>query len=286
MTKVDKTHLSINLAEERGLIHRDYIAHCFRWSHVAKWLHRSGQFKDCNVLDIGCGKESPMGRTLFSNRLLVKQYVGIDANKEFKEFNFGKMSATLYGSTYFPMDVSFEKETYTIDSDVGVEYEKPNLITSFEVLEHVEPDVTRSMLQGMFDISTDDTTIFISTPCYNEKVGAAGNHPNEITRDALGGLIEDLGFQIDGNWGTFASIRDYKDLLDEGQAKVFNDLREYYDTNVLAVIFAPLFPEGSRNNLWQLSKAKKGYKRQFLPLEEVSGPWTSNDNWEDLGGEL
>jgi len=283
MTKVDKTHLSINLAEERGLIHRDYIAHCFRWSHVAKWLHVKGRYKECSVLDVGCGKETPMGRTLFSNRLVVKQYVGVDANKEFKDFNFGKMPADLHGSTLFPSSFTITDDQYEVGGKV---YDKPDVITSFEVLEHVEPSVTRYMLEGMLDISKETTTTFISTPCYDERVGSAGNHPNEITRDALGGLIEDLGFQIDGNWGTFASIRDYKDLMDEHQLTIFNSLREYYDTNVLAIMFAPLFPQGSRNNLWQISVAKPGYERKFIPLDDLEGQWTSSDNWQDLGGEL
>ena len=37
--EIDNTHLSIDQAEERGFIHRDYIAHCLRWTHVAKYLH-------------------------------------------------------------------------------------------------------------------------------------------------------------------------------------------------------------------------------------------------------
>ena len=40
--KVDTTYLSIDNAEERGFLHRDYIAHCLRWSHVVKYLGTSG----------------------------------------------------------------------------------------------------------------------------------------------------------------------------------------------------------------------------------------------------
>ena len=36
--KIDKTHLSCDQAEERGFLHRDYIAHCLRWSHIVKHL--------------------------------------------------------------------------------------------------------------------------------------------------------------------------------------------------------------------------------------------------------
>ena len=36
--KIDKTMLSIDNAESRGFLHRDYIAHCLRWTHVTKYL--------------------------------------------------------------------------------------------------------------------------------------------------------------------------------------------------------------------------------------------------------
>ena len=42
---IDKTHLSIDQAEERGFIHRDYLAHCFRWSHVVKHLGKKKLYK-------------------------------------------------------------------------------------------------------------------------------------------------------------------------------------------------------------------------------------------------
>lgn len=280
MTKVDKTHLSATKAEERGIIHRDLIAHCHRWSHVAKFLHQGKNYDGATILDIGCGKETPMARTLYSNRLIPAQYVGIDANKTFEDFNFGKMKADIH-TGLFPYDVDISDNAFGIgDKD----YVKPDVIVSFEVLEHVQPDVTYEMLSAIWDIAHEETTIFISTPCYDERVGSAANHPNEITRDALGALLEDIGFEIEGNWGTFASIRDYEKEMSSAEHIVFQRLRDYYDTNVLATIFAPLYPEKSRNNLWKLKRATPDYQRKFPPLEEVPGPWTSNSNWRDLDG--
>ena len=55
--EIDNTHLSIDQAEERGFIHRDYIAHCLRWTHVAKYLHLKSRYKKASILDIGCGKD-------------------------------------------------------------------------------------------------------------------------------------------------------------------------------------------------------------------------------------
>ena len=42
---MDNTHLSIDQAEKRGFIHRDYIAHCLRWSHVAKFMGEKSRYK-------------------------------------------------------------------------------------------------------------------------------------------------------------------------------------------------------------------------------------------------
>ena len=49
--EIDNTHLSIDQAEERGFIHRDYIAHCLRWTHVAKYLHLKSRYKTARIID-------------------------------------------------------------------------------------------------------------------------------------------------------------------------------------------------------------------------------------------
>ena len=49
---------------------------------------------------------------------------------------------------------------------------------------------------------------------------------------------------------------------------------------ITAVIFAPLFPEHSRNNTWILRKRKPEDERLFpnKPAER----WASGDDWEEL----
>jgi hypothetical protein len=46
---------------------------------------------------------------------------------------------------------------------------------------------------------------------------------------------------------------------------------------VLSVIFAPLFPNFSRNVLWDCRKAAKDYERKFPSLENVPKPWGSSE---------
>jgi hypothetical protein len=117
----------------------------------------------------------------------------------------------------------------------------------------------------------------------------------------MGALVEDLGYNIVGVWGTFASIRDYKSELGnwtyyyKGENKaltcdlrpLFEVMSEYYDTNLLSNFFAPAFPANSRNCLWHLRK-KQGddaaQKRMFSALSMAPEPWTSHPDWRDLAG--
>ena len=84
----DKTHLDIYDAYQQGLIHRDYIAHCHRWSFIVNYLEKRDRrykgderYKHTRILDVGCGKQVPLFRTLCANRLSgVESYTGVDVN--------------------------------------------------------------------------------------------------------------------------------------------------------------------------------------------------------------
>lgn len=173
-------------------------------------------------------------------------YTGVDYGKvpwpETVKRDTKKFNATLLEKTDF---VKFAK-------DVPPTYD---VITSFEVLEHVEPWHTYQMLCSMRAVALPQARIFISTPCFDVKTGAAANHVNEMTYNALRALIGLVGFTIEKVWGTFANQRDYKAFLKDlhpGLQDVFEELSEYHSTEILANMFAPLFPERSRNCLWKL----------------------------------
>lgn len=299
---IDNTDLSIDQAMARGFLHRDYLAHCLRWTHVCKYVAQHQRYKTARILDIGCGVDLPLPRMLYSSRLIVEEYVGLDYNRpdkfDLSPFHTGKMPVHVYGDTTFPMDVRFtNSDTYSIGepaADQSNVHLAPTIITCFEVLEHVEPPHTRAMLAGFLELLklSKGSVAFISTPCYDHQTGAAKNHVSETTYTALGCVIEDLGFAIDGRWGTFASQKDYKNhfLGDYGEPgqRIWDRLSAYYDSNYLATVFAPLYPERSRNCLWQLSVAGADYERKFLPLSLdeplIEQPWTSSDRWRELAG--
>ena len=294
---IDKTFLSANSADERVIRHRDLISHAFRWAHVARYLSQNGRYKDAIVLEAGCGKEMPLARMLYSNRLIPRKYVGVDANKfDIPEMLVGKkIPVSIWSETDFCAldveDVSIPKIIQHTDPVAGSEhtFEKPNVFICMEVLEHVCPSHARSMLIKAQQLTSDDCHYFISTPCW-DLVNVAENHISEIRFESLGALFEDIGFHIRGVWGTFASQKDYKPYMEKeypGITAIFEKLSEYYDSTVISTTFAPLFPAYSRNACWHLTK-KQGddakQERLFPALEQATTPWTSHPTWRELNG--
>lgn len=304
---IDNTHLSIDQAENRGFIHRDYIAHCLRWTHVAKYLQRN--YKTARVLDVGCGVDLPLARLLYSSRLIVEDYVGAEYNhsKKFKTepFHTGKFPLSAYGS----MDFANPNQVVIANPPEGGKLTDPRVVwyggdneqayhrlantyVSFEMIEHVEPGHARATMRKIHEMMQacqqdlgEHPVAFISTPCWDPQVGAAANHVNEMTYEALGAMFEDLGFVVENVAGTFASQKDYKaKLIADGHGKIYDQLSKHYDSNYLATIFAPIYPQYSRNALWTLRVRREGvtYDRKFPALKDVQGPWTSSANWQDL----
>jgi hypothetical protein len=284
----DKTHLSIDLAEERQLIHRDYLAHCLRWSHTVKYLLAQHKYKDSIIVDVGCGKEMPLAKMLYVNKMTPQLYVGVDVNKmEVPEMLLGKK---------IPIRLFAETDFCALTADQISDSRRPDLITCFEVLEHVTPSYCRKMLAHMRSVvEPDGGAVIISTPCFNGS--AAGNHINEMTYQALGSLFEDLGFTIEDHYGTFASQTDYKEDLgndayhvEDGEHKytlrgAYEALKDYYDSNLLAILFAPLFPSKSRNCLWRLRPVRKeGEPLLFPELKDVEEPWSQHKDYKELAG--
>lgn len=302
---LDKTFLNLDSAEERGIVHRDYLAHVFRWSHIIKYLAQKHRYKDAVVLDVGCGKLMPLAKTMYVNKFTPRFYVGVDANKfDIPEMlRDKKIQIKAWSETDF---CALDSSDVSLTEPDGTET-LPNIVTSFEVYEHLAPEHARRLLEHMLKITSQDCAYFLSTPCWNGD--AAENHINETLFSALGSLLEDLGFSIVSVWGTFASIRDYKDQLSNwtyyyngddpngdgtnvnvrtaNLLPLFDVLSEYYDTNVLATIFAPLFPASSRNCLWQLDRVANhpNYKRKFSRLVDSPVPWTQSDSWRELAGD-
>lgn len=301
---IDNTHLSIDTAESRILVHRDYISHCVRWSHVIKFLLQKHVYKNIRVLDIGCGVDAPLARMMLSNRIAPVEYIGLDynhsskfnldmfANTTFKPITFGSVDFANNNNVWFDNAKSGEL-CMNVKGDNGEDYFGiPNLITCFEVLEHIEPEhVIRVLMRVKYIMEKTKEfhgytpTFFMSTPNWNV-TDTADNHVNEMKNEALGWLLEECGFAIVEQFGTFASKRDYAHLLQSRYGQevfaVYDRLNDYFDSNLASILFAPLFPREARNCFWKLSIAPEGYERKYAPISELAEPWTSSDNWKDM----
>lgn len=301
---IDNTHLSIDTAENRILLHRDYIAHCIRWSHVLRFLLQKHVYKSTTMLDIGCGIDIPMARMMLSNRVAPLEYVGVDynhsskfkldmfANTTFKPVTFGSVDFANEDNVWFDR-AGDGQLCINIKGDNGEDYYAiPNVLTCFEVLEHIEPEHVVRTLKKIYFIMMEakkfsgfPPTFFMSTPNWNV-TATADNHVNEMKNEALGWLLEELGFAITEQFGTFASKRDYAHLLHSQYGaevyKVYERLNDYYDSNLASILYAPLFPREARNCFWRLTVAQPGYERKYAPIQELQEPWTSSENWRDL----
>lgn len=280
---IDKTHLALDNAADRLFIHRDYLAHVLRWDYVAnKYIRRLvAKRDDVAVLDVGCGKDLPLARCLYTNRIFPARYCGVDVNKLelgpiLEKANAVKDRITLAEKT----DFAESTETPANKFDV---------ITSLEVLEHVEPDHAVRLIRQMKRYLKPDGVIFISTPCYSEAKGAAANHVNEMKREALGYVFEREGLQVVGNWGTFGDSRIVQAACEaEGMSpRIMEALKQWHGTETFANLFAPAFPELARNNFWMLKHSDQlpaDWARKFPAPGDA--PWTSSEKWQELCPEI
>jgi 2-polyprenyl-3-methyl-5-hydroxy-6-metoxy-1,4-benzoquinol methylase len=229
--------------------------------------------KDCKLLDIGCGKDVPLAKMLMTSRMASDglDYTGIDYNKlEMpKAFENTKFKPTLIGNVAFP--------------DCKLPHEKFDVITSFEVLEHVEPLHAYNMLEGIRDRLAPEGTAFLSTPVYDAHVGAADNHVNEMTYEVMQLMLQKVGLEVDAHYGTFASIKDYKEMIAKDDLdSMFSRLRDYYDSNYLATIFAPLYPQYARNVLWRVKLSKNTEVPSTGKFADLNKPLSSSEAWQPL----
>lgn len=234
---------------ERHVFHRDQFAHYLRWTHILK-VAKIGE----TICDFGCGGGNLL-EVLYRNKFKQSRYVGIDI----REKTINKAAE------------KFEKvnwaEFYTADlckNDFDFEEIQADRVCSFEVLEHVGKQNAHVFLQNFKMCGNEDATYYLSTPNYDPAVGAAGNHTYD-SGDGRGKAVQEFSheelenilsahFEIVEKYGTFASQKDYKPFMNDWQTEMFTFLKTYYDSNLVANIMAPMFPEQSRNTLWVLKR--------------------------------
>ena len=239
----NKTQLTPQDVFNRHIYHRDQFCHYFRWTHVLKNA-KIGQ----TILDFGCGT-GEMLEVFYRNRYRPKKYLGLDIRT--KTINENKEKFANLDFAEFKQTDLCQKEL-----DLGQTFD---VITCFEVMEHIGHENADNFLDNIAYHCRPDTTVYLSTPNYDPSVGAAENHmlgpDREVGEWDHFELQKKLSeyFTIEKKYGTFASIKDYKEDLVGWRKEAFEELKKYYDTNMLAVMMAPMIPaEHARNCLWVL----------------------------------
>ena len=248
MNEYNKTQLNPDKAFERHVFHRDQFAHYLRWCHLLKNM-KIGY----NVLDFGCGIKGNAAEVLYRNKYKANNYLGLDirdlknAEEKFKNVKWA----------------SFE-QLDLVKSDMISIGNNWDIIISFEVIEHVGKQNAKTFLENIKKCMNKNTLLLLSTPNFDENVGAVKNHiingiVGEFKFNELKDLLENY-FEIIDVFGTFSSQKDYKNSLNDWQLKTFNKLKKYYDSNLVSNLMAPIIkPEHARNCVWQL-KLKKVIK--------------------------
>lgn len=229
--RFDKTQLK---AAHYGYnVHRDYAAHFFRWGFINK-----NRAHGKRILDIGCGQDQPLLRVLMGNKSLIPlEYNGVDLNTQPE-----KSICPAWGSIFWEFD-------FTADF---VELKGPyDTITCFEVLEHMEVEDGLTLLGNVKALMDQRSTLYLSTPVFNG--AAAVNHIHEYEVQELHDLIEEAGLSVKKRWGTFASKPEIIEALTDDELQIFEKLSKYYSGEVMSIMFAPLYPDFSRNNLWEIT---------------------------------
>lgn len=226
----------------RGVIHRDYMAHCLRWTFVKKMTKRG-----MNILDLGCGRGMLL-KLLYSSKLKPNLYVGLDIRKH-------AIEEVMSFKTNFPVIGIVNDIRTGIIGHVGGDFnEEFDLVVCFEVIEHFEPKYLSHVLKEIYRVLKPKGYLLLSTPNY-DGIHHAKNHIHEYTQNELFEYLN-MFFTIERSHGTFASQKDIKPFLSSCEEQVWLKLKAWFDPDVLSIIFASLHPSQSRNILWVCRKGE------------------------------
>jgi 2-polyprenyl-3-methyl-5-hydroxy-6-metoxy-1,4-benzoquinol methylase len=231
-------------------LHRDYSGHFWRWSFARRFIGA----KD-NVLEVGCGEDRPLSKILTGGAAAhVNRYVGVDLNK-LKPSNSQRL--TFHGEFNF---VERYKELLKGENAGGFD-----VVVHYEVIEHMKAEHGAKMLKACFAALKPGGAMLMSTPCY-DGVRHAANHIHEYTVPELQKVTEKAGFVIEQRYGVFMDIKHIGKVeptcgigktdtaLNDAVKSVKKHLSAYFDNDAISCIFAPLYPDHARNNLWVCRK--------------------------------
>lgn len=226
-------------------LHRDYSGHFWRWSFARRFITIKH-----NVLEIGCGEDRPLSKILVGGAAAhVNHYTGVDLNK-LKTSNSQRLK--------FIGEFNFVERHKELLKDTPEGFD---VVVHYEVIEHMKVEHGIKLLKAAFAALKPGGVMLMSTPCY-DGVRHAANHIHEYTVPELQKYTEKAGFVVEQRYGVFMDIKHIgksvpQDTGTQDVAKlqaaikaVRTGLEGYFDNDALSCIFAPLYPDHARNNLW------------------------------------
>jgi SAM-dependent methyltransferase len=235
----DKREFDTTQLHESGhgnYVHRDYLAHCLRWGFIGRGVTHQDE-----ILEVGCGQDTPLVKVMTLPGLYPKRYVGVDLNKA------GKRASTRGWAT-FHWEFNFIKDHKRLGG-------KFTRAVCFEVIEHMQKTSGQKLLKGIYDQLAPKGRLFLSTPVFNGKAQAR-NHIHEFTIPELRACIKKAGFTIIERYGTFMSApsRVVRSTMNAEHLRTYDAVAEYYGGEVAACFIAPMYPDLARNNVWICEK--------------------------------
>lgn len=229
-------------------VHRDYAAHWFRWGFALTFIEAG-----MRSLEIGCGVDQPLIQVLRGTNVghVPALHVAVDLNKiprpsgiawtrTIDEFNFV--------DDYPELVRQFGSQSFDV-------------ITCFEVIEHMEKPDGRRLLNGARALlrpgqknnaALNGGRFLLSTPVYNGRHMAAA-HIHEYRVDELREEVERAGLRVLDRFGTFMTANAMKRVATAEERALVEELHRFYPYEVLANFLAPKYPDAASNNVWVLA---------------------------------
>lgn len=236
------TSLNLETAEKRNIFHRDIFAHWLRYQYITQIVERHVD----RVLDLGCG-EGNLVNAMYANMLGPSSYMGVDLRRALLERNAENIN-TNFELRWVCADLTKEFPKQIAEYD-------PDLVTCLEMLEHIPPECVEPLLVRIKAFPHLRDAVF-STPCFNG-ITKAANHVKEWTYEELREVMERVFPRSEytiTKFGTFISMTDLEKVASLDHLDVYHKLKNYYNSNIISLFLAPLYPAASRNCLWHVRK--------------------------------
>lgn len=238
------TELNAADAVDKGFMsHSDWVGHVMRYGYATKIIEKT---KPAKILDVGCGRLN-LAKFLWRNRSQFQGlYVGLDlrATRDWLD-DVGSWKADV---TLMRMDI--------VNEPMGGIHQA-DLVTCFEVFEHVPRDYQQELIDRLFYWTKPGHDCLFSTPNAGVARTTADNHIGydgirERTYDEKIKMVTDAGFQLVDSFGTFCgSTRLPKEFLEQPHMK---DAKRFMLDSFFVCFAAVSFPQLSNNALFHLRR--------------------------------